>query len=262
MSEADDYAEIGSSIISSPFASGGIFRTVTASSRQTYSYGHDVTNVLSPPVLSRYRSKYEQLNAVTADDDDAADADFYSWGRRRRRGLTGGDLELREMDDDDDILATAAAPALSGSSNNNVVENSSLLYQHNGRLLLKLPQDHVRLVVDQDLPVGSLSVEQWREGPDDGGGATSEGGDEEEGTLQELRQQRQLHYVLVVPDDLYRRLVGEMSDAITGATGRCGCFVPENGHGYDRKVDIRIAAAIVAVTLLILLIATLDWGGK
>ena len=39
---------------------------------------------------------------------------------------------------------------------------SSLFYEQDGRMLMKLPRDQVRLVMDYDLEPGILSVEQWR----------------------------------------------------------------------------------------------------
>ena len=63
-----------------------------------------------------------------------------------------------------------------------------------------------------------------------------------------------LRYVLTVPDDLYRRVVSEMSDSLTSpycGMGRC--------RQEDEHVDIRVALGILSVIFIFMFISTLEW---
>jgi hypothetical protein len=209
---------------------------------------------LAPPVLSRYHAKYELLNHPTAreqgrrlgfylynegdnegdyhdDDDDLSEGgnEFYDGGGRHPITSDSYDLELCEQ-----VGPLSKAPRTDSAT------LSSLLYRNDrGRVLLRLPSDQVRLVMDPDLRPGILSVEQWRE------------------CEQEYRDESSrpsLHYVLTVQEDLYRKIVGEMSDSVTNpycGMNRC-CSEKE-------FVDIRVALAIVGFTLSILLLLTFVW---
>ena len=120
-------------------------------------------------------------------------------------------------------------------SSTDTLEHSSLFYQYHGRMLMRLPRDRVRLLMDPDLEPGVISVEQVRR-------KDAEQGEEE---MSELR------YILSVDDELYRSIVSEMSDHLTEPfCGIRGCCLD------DEKVDIRVAVTIMAVVLLIIFITT------
>lgn len=143
---------------------------------------------------------------------------------------------------------------------------STLFFEQDGRLLMKLPRDQVRLITDPTLEPGILSVEQWRKvdlkSYDPVGPSVA---DEEEGRLAVLEDQESqppgrqhlppLRYVMTVPDDLYRRVVAEMSNALMPPWWGCFmCFSEFDGRG-----DIKLALAILSVTLLLMLIITMEW---
>jgi hypothetical protein len=100
--------------------------------------------------------------------------------------------------------------------------------------------------MDPDLEAGVLSVEQRRRRED---GAAA-GGADAEGDLPPLR------YVLTVRDDLYRKVVGDISSQQLTACGLGRCC-----H-EDRKVDPRVALFIVVGVLLVLLVVTIVFGEK
>jgi hypothetical protein len=180
-----------------------------------------------PRVLSRrdgamFHAKYEQLNQDIAAPDEDYD-DLY---------LHEGSSETVDFQSD--------------THSNNVVDvqHSTLVYEQNGRMLMKLPRDQVRLIMDQDLEPGIVSVEQWRKElttPTPNGQSFFE-------STPELR------YVLTVPDDLYRRIVSEMSYAM---------FPPYFGFfkccNETERADIKVALAILFVVLVILFISTMEW---
>ena len=113
-------------------------------------------------------------------------------------------------------------------------QQSSLMFLQDGRKLMLLPQDSVRLLMDPDLEPGVLAVEQTR----------LPSASDHPPLLVDLR------YVLTVPSDLYRRLVTEMSNAMT-----TGCYCSDEG----RKTDIRIAILILSCTMLVLFFLTMFW---
>ena len=120
------------------------------------------------------------------------------------------------------------------------VQNSNLCYEQNGRLLMKVPRDQVRLIMDGDLEPGIVSVEQWRKD-----GKTPE---------EEEEENPPLRFVMTVPDDLYRRVVAEMSYIY---------FPPYWGLfrccNENERADIRWALAILSVIFLLLFISTMEW---
>ena len=115
-------------------------------------------------------------------------------------------------------------------------QQSSLMFLQDGRKLMLLPQDSVRLLMDPDLEPGVLAVEQTR----------LPSASDHPPLLVDLR------YVLTVPSDLYRRLVTEMSNAMTTTSG---CYCSDEG----RKTDIRIAILILSCTMLVLFFLTMFW---
>jgi len=122
--------------------------------------------------------------------------------------------------------------------------------------------------MDQDLEPGIISVEQWRkvdrENFDPVGPAVA--ADEEDGTIRILeedgtlgkkatKQPPPLTYVMTVPDDLYRRVVSEMSYALLPPWwGFFMCCNESGGHA-----DIRLALAILAVVLFLIFVSTMEW---
>jgi hypothetical protein len=186
-----------------------------------------------PRVLSRrdgamFHAKYEQLNQeIVAPDEDY------------------NDLYLHEG-------SSETVDFQSDTHSNNVVDvqHSTLVYEQNGRMLMKLPRDQVRLIMDHDLEPGIVSVEQWRkedQNATDPTTPTTNG-------LSFFESAAPLHYVMTVPDDLYRRIVSEMSYAM---------FPPYLGLlkccSETERADIKIALAILFVVLVLLFISTMEW---
>jgi hypothetical protein len=212
----------------------------------------DSVDVLAPPVLANYRARYHQLNQILRTDSDE---DLTTMHHH--------DLELMADGDGDGILLSSNIH----NSNNNAmmaqtVENSSLFYMLHGRMLMRLPRDQVRLVMDNDLEPGILSVEQWRnDSPpeqDVAGAANGSPGGSSSSRVPaaelSFQDRPPLRYVLTVHDDLYRRIVAEMSEGLTkpywGLSGCCN---------ENEMVDIRVAIAVMAVVMLFLLINTFIW---
>ena len=186
--------------------------------RTDFSY-KDAVDVLAPTFLNQYKTRYEQLNQ----DFDEVDA-----------GPSNPCLGL-EADD-----ANSEVP--SEIVRTQTAIHSSLFYQHQGRVLMRLPVDHVRLFMDPDLEAGVLSVEQCRAA-------------ETDNQYKEGDDRPQLRYVMTVDDNLYKRIVTEMSDSLVKpycGIGRCG-----NGK---EKADIWIACAILVVVLTVFFINVLIWG--
>lgn len=148
----------------------------------------DALETIPAPVLHRYRTRYAQLNQdiLLRDDGENEDVDFPD------------DLQLTN---NDDIASFSTIP------------QSSLVYEADGKRLMRLPRDRVRLLMDPELEPGILSMEQ---------------GTEEEA------------YVLTVDDDLYRKIVMEMSPR----------------YFQETKLDIRFAFIVLVIILLILFVNT------
>lgn len=188
--------------------------------QQPFEY-RDAVDVLAPPVLAHYRARYQQLNQNLEHEHDEPDIHH--------------DLELVA---DDGIMLTR------NNTMTTTVENSSIFYNLHGRVLMALPRDQVRLVMDTDLEAGILSIEQWRQNEKADIGYPDVA----------LQDRPHLRYVLTVHDDLYRRIVSEMSEGLTkpywGLSGCCN---------ENEKVDIRVAIAVMIVIMTILLINTFIW---
>jgi hypothetical protein len=219
----------------------------------------DSVDVLAPPVLANYRARYQQLNQilrVDSDEDLAASAGAAS-------SMHHHDLELMAEGDGDGIALTKHSNTM--NSNNNAmmaqtVENSSLFYMLHGRMLMRLPRDQVTLVMDNDLEAGILSVEQWRSDdyllPEQDTTAANHAGSSRSVPAAEVSFQDRppLRYVLTVHDDLYRRIVAEMSEGLYKPYwGLSGCL------NENERVDIRVAIAVMAVIMFVLLINTFIW---
>jgi hypothetical protein len=210
--------------------------TYAGVSQPAFEYSQAVT-AISPPVLQHYRTKFEQLNQNLPqghDDDHGEDDNCY-------------DLHLSTTTGNHAWLS-------------DTVENSSLFFmEDSSRMLMRLPRDQVRLLNDPDLEVGILSVEQWRDEPDDDEGTTWNARLHTK-LLNQARAKSfnerhpPLRYVLTVEDDIYRRLVAEMSDRLTTPYCHASRFCLE-----EEKVDIRVAVAMLMVILLVLFCTTIEW---
>jgi hypothetical protein len=224
---------------------------------QLFEY-RDSVDVFAPPVLANYRARYQQLNQILrtdSDEDLAATAAMHNTHHHH-------DLELMtDTDDGDGISLTHnsnknnsnSSPHRNARMAQQTVENSSLFYSLHGRMLMRLPRDQVRLVMDNDLEAGILSVEQWRDSKDDDW-QPEQHVDTISAAALPYQDRPQLRYVLTVHDDLYRRIVAEMSEGLTkpywGLSGCCN---------ENERVDIRVAVAVMAVIMLVLLINTFIW---
>lgn len=138
----------------------------------------------------------------------------------------------------------------SSDSSINVLDTqySSLFYEQDGRTLMKLPRDQMRLMMDNDLEPGIISVEQWRHEAKDYPGAIHRPQGEKNPPLK---------YVLTVPDDLYRRVVSEMSYRLMPPCW--GFFKCCHYHEENERADIRLALAILSVILALIFVFTMEW---
>lgn len=113
---------------------------------------------------------------------------------------------------------------------------------------MTLPRDQMRLIMDNDLEPGIVSVEQWRKADDQYEGLTS---------ISQMEMTPPLKYVLTVPDDLYRRVVSEMSYRLMPPCW--GFFKCCHYHDDTEHADIRLALVILAVTFTLVFGFTLEW---
>ena len=207
----------------------GRFRALRFEEHQhAFSY-QDAVDVLTPSLLQAYRSRYEQLNQADplyADNNNAH--------------------ELILSESQDNLVE------IQRIVKSETTVNSSIFYEHDGRVLMRLPIDAVRLVMDPDLEAGVLSVEQWRhdetdqDAPPGGLGLVAAQQDS-----QPLQERPPLRYVLTVSPDLYRKIVSEMSDGLTNPY--CGFSKCCSDSG---KADIRIAIFILLFVFFVLFIST------
>lgn len=194
---------------------------ITTSSLVNQTYGLSVYNPLVPtPPRHRaaYRARFQQLNE--------------EW--RRHADVYGEDNELWLRDEDDEV-DTIDSSTLSVSN----VMHSSLCWAQDGRILMTLPKDKVRLLMDDDLEPGILSVER-------GNPIQSNNGDNH-------HNKDEIMYVLTVDENLYRRVIGEISDATSSRFG-LHQFCTDEG-----RVDISVAVMCLLLVMLILLINTIIW---
>jgi hypothetical protein len=227
-----------------------------------------------------FMNRYEQLNQdMHFGDSDDESEDEHNYRNHRNDLLLDEEVEFGSS-------PTSSYHEHNPGPTNNVVTDglrtSSLFYEQNGRVLMKLPRDQVRLIMDPDLGPGILSVEQWRTREDvereyaavqeqletgrkgidplmlKGGGQQpadelqSQEATKVVGVLSNLHE---LHYVMTVPDDLYQRVVSEIStDAFPPYWGFFKCC------NQDReRADIKLAVAILAFVMFILFIGSIEW---
>jgi hypothetical protein len=158
---------------------------------------------LPPQQQSAYRARYQQLNQ-----------DFLPPHEE--------DLELYEVTgDDDDDYDDDDAPLYPAMSN---LSNSSLYYKQDGRVLMKLPRDKVRLVMDPE----------WGE----------------PGILSAIvdRQSEDIFYILTVPPDLYKKVILDLASP--------SCF----WETHDR-ISMHVAVLSLMAILFLLFVITLIYPG-
>jgi len=186
------------------------------------------------------------------------------------------DLTLIDTDDlflDEPVSSDRNTIRMESSSSTRISQNtgklSTLFFEQDGRLLMKLPRDQVRLIMDPDLKPGIISVEQWRKEDRTllDSVTTFVGDDEEEGGMPILEDPDhyiptrkkevlpELRYVMTVPDDLYRRVVAEMSYALMPPWWGCFMCCSES----EGRADIKLALALLSVILLLMFISTMEW---
>jgi hypothetical protein len=166
----------------------------------------DSSTRIPPRYHAAYRARFQQLNSV-------------------KRLLENDDLLLREQQEDEGLIVPPQSPRVADFS------KSSFYCNIDGRILMKLPKDKVRLSMDPNLEPGILSVEQ----------ASAKGKD--------------LTYVLSVDDNLYRRVVAEIADTHSSICGIHQCCT-DNGH-----VNIQVAFCILGFVMVLLLVNTIIYPG-
>lgn len=203
------------------------------------------SRLLTSAAGAQFRAKYEQLNQETV----LLDTD---------------DLFLDEYTTQHKTEAIESSKTTSTRTSQTTGKLSTLFFEQNGRLLMRLPRDQTRLIMDQDLEPGIISVEQWRKVNrkffDPVGPSISYDEEDERMAILEdgeilpsrTKQPPALQYVITVPEDLYRRVVAEMSYALMPPWWG---FCSES----DGRADIKLALGILAVILLLLFISTMEW---
>jgi hypothetical protein len=228
----------------------------------------DAVDVVSPPVLQKYRTRYAQLNQeLRSESTRKSRHDIYYETDTTNDPFCHNqyDLHLEQQQNDSSNhydYTSADDPHIPTNQNRRIVRTdtvnqSSLFYEANGKLLMRLPRDQVRLLMDPDLEAGILSVEQWRphqSDDDDDTDAPIAAAAETKSSILHHNDDDDpppLRYVLTVNEDLYRKIVAEMSPSTTKyfCCSRACC-------NEEEKADIRIALLLLGMILLILLINT------
>jgi hypothetical protein len=120
--------------------------------------------------------------------------------------------------------------------------NSSLYYKQDGRVLMKLPKDKVRLVMDPELgEPGILSA------------CTTLVDSRDTTTTTNGEPQTDISYILTVPPDIYRKVVLELAHSHT--TFCSSCFESED------RVSIQVAIGLLIAILLLLFINVIIYPG-
>lgn len=212
----------------------------------------DTEEVLAPPEIAEFQAKYQLLNQEndiqfrrsSQDGDDTYNYDPVPPGQQHGE-YNNHDLFLN---DEQEQQESAGNQYRAHSLVTNVAKQSTLFYrdQGNGRIVLRLPRDHVRLVMDPHLEPGILSVVQSRK-PNE-------------------PPTKRLQYCLTVPNDLYRNLVSEMTQYSnfilhSDGSGFGGGGLDSSFYASDH-VDIRVALAVLAFVFLILGLFTVIFHEK
>jgi hypothetical protein len=171
--------------------------------------------VLAPSYRSAYHARYQQLNQEYIIENDLAL------------------LQQQEEENEqyDDSVATVLQPAARGSIIQDF-SNSSLYYKQDGRVLMKLPKDKVRLVMDPELgQAGILSSCSTKNAHDFS----------------------DISYILTVPPDIYQKVVLELAHSHT--TILSACFASED------RLSIQVAIGLLSVILVLLFINVIIYPG-
>lgn len=128
-------------------------------------------------------------------------------------------LNASHVEKDDDVehdlesqpSSTTMSTPTSSSAGSSVstVTHSTLVYEADGKRLMRLPRDQVRLLMDPDLDAGILAVVV----PDD---------DDTTAPSAKNDPAAPLSYLLTVEDDLYRKIVAEMEPRQPSTCCVCG----------------------------------------
>jgi hypothetical protein len=171
--------------------------------------------VLAPSYRSAYHARYQQLNQEYIIENDLAL------------------LQQQEEEENyDDSVATVLQPAAARGSIIQDFSNSSLYYKQDGRVLMKLPKDKVRLVMDPELgQAGILSS----------------------CCTKNAHEFSDISYILTVPPDIYQKVVLELAHSHT--TILSACFASED------RLSIQVAIGLFSVILVLLFINVIIYPG-
>mmetsp|Transcript_35710 Transcript_35710/g.50614 ORF Transcript_35710/g.50614 Transcript_35710/m.50614 type:complete len:207 (+) Transcript_35710:110-730(+) len=164
-------------------------------------------NFMPPRHRAAYRARFQQLNDYELVSPEPNDLLFQDEGS-------------------DTLVIPDASSQLPNVLD---ISNSSLCWRYDGKILMKLPKDKVRLLMDPDLEPGILSVEE----------ASAES---PENT-----------YVLTVDENLYRRVVEEMASAHRSPCGMHEFCLDEG------RINIWVAVFLLTIILIFLIVNTIIW---
>lgn len=225
-----------------------------------------IPRLLSSREGARFREQYERLNQdIVYPDSDDLFLDEYQQGHNgNNRYSTRQQQHARQMSGSSEVIDFASTATTTQTG-----RLSTLFFEQDGRMLMRLPRDQVRLIMEEDLEPGIISVEQWRKVDKNHYNPAGPPVGDEEGMMMILeddgvfnsksnskgtQQPPPLRYVMTVPDDLYRRVVAEMSYALQPPCW--GFFKCCDGEG---RADIKLALAILVVILFLMFISTMEW---
>jgi hypothetical protein len=179
-----------------------------------------------PQCRANYRARFQQLNALLLENKNT----------RYTIHVNQEQDELWLQDNDEESFRASGGLCTPHRPTNVADFSKSSFYCNiDGRVLMKLPKDKVRLTMDPHLEPGILSVEQPKEKGN--------------------QHRQELTYVLSVDDDLYRRVVAEISDTHSSTCGVHQCCT-DTGH-----LNIQVAYCLLGFVLLLLLINTIIYPG-
>ena len=216
----------------------------------------DAQDVLSPPTMAAFHAKYQQLNEPYEPPDDYDHDRFEGYNDYAVTPTSAAAAAIHDLTLEEQQQQSSSRPTALGRRHErqhsyvtDVASQSSLFYQVNGRVMLRLPRDHVRLMVADAsvMEPGILSVIQTRRPDDDNTNTTGEG---------KAGGGMQLEYCLTVPPNLYQQVVSDMTQCATTHphTYQGGVDL----HFYaSEHADIKIAIGIMGFIMLILGINTL-----
>ena len=256
-------------VLDPPLASSRFGDSTTPINTTTTLYSRDVHDVLSVPDVSQFQAKYQQLNQTlepvyTQDRYDSYDEQTDNYNDYAVLPAAPADLTLEEQQQQSRPSAIGRHDR-QHSYVTDVTSQSSMFYQVNGRVLLRLPRDSVRLMVADPtvMEAGILSVIQTRPaamGSEENDGAATHA------DLTTVKNLPRLEYCLTVPPNLYQQVVSDMQQCATRPGNHrhaSSSHDSTSGGGIDlhfyasEHADIKIAIGIMAVIMFILGINTL-----